>query len=670
MDSGICFRFPHKKSRITLYLMILLQPTLLLALTPSLGTAKAFEVDTRTLTLSSMLRERKYIEVIEDLSKKDPKQLDEFELAAYLKALFSLGEKERIVPLLMTAKEKIPLLSDWINYVEFRLLLDMGRFDRAFQVYHHIESKWLRDNFRKNLYRKLFQNGKFEDLKQLYRREKTSLKDPFLLFLAAKAYYLTGNKKTAEGLFYTLCKRYPQSKLALRAVQYVDDPIAKGIVFALNGKGKEALLYLSKSPKSEETIYAKEISLFNEGKFNKFLRGLKKEIGNLSGYESKIKWNFKNPVERLKYLAGFAHLHVGDTLSTLKIWLENAMGTGKLAEKSAFMLSYLLFIKRAESWAQSFLIKASIELEGVPPYLASRLGLVAIAMGRNEIAKKLFTYAYRHSDDSFIKAHSLFWLYIVEGNPSYKDSLLKEFPLSYYSVTLEKDNFSIHTQGKMPQGEISEEMERFRLFALLGLNDFAYRTVVEDPQIYPYALLFADLIGNSNLAVQISRGIQGKKLIPLLQTAFPLYNIAKIRMIAKELEIEPAIILALIREESSFDPFALSPAWAWGLTQLLYGTAKEVEDGIDDPADLLRDEVNIRIGITYFKKLLNNFGSYRYALAAYNAGPSKARRWIKVLGVNNGELFSEFIPYEETRNYLRRVLRSYWIYKFLLGERR
>ena len=131
------------------------------------------------------------------------------------------------------------------------------------------------------------------------------------------------------------------------------------------------------------------------------------------------------------------------------------------------------------------------------------------------------------------------------------------------------------------------------------------------------------------------------------------------------------LLIALMREESSFQPDVESPAKAVGLTQVIPRTGREIAREIEyentfKPYDLLDPELSIRFGAYYISKLMRKFdGHLHLAIASYNAGPRAAARWLKARGNRPVDEFIEEIPYRETRNYTRRVLKSYGIYRQL-----
>ncbi len=135
---------------------------------------------------------------------------------------------------------------------------------------------------------------------------------------------------------------------------------------------------------------------------------------------------------------------------------------------------------------------------------------------------------------------------------------------------------------------------------------------------------------------------------------------------SKKLSINPYLILAVMREESRFDLLARSPAGALGLMQLMPETAKKEGKKIGiilkNDSDIFEPEKNILIGSFYLKKLIEEFGNTVIAIAAYNAGEKAVSSWLKNNSYNDIDEFLEDIPYAETKEYVRRVLASYFEY--------
>ncbi len=126
---------------------------------------------------------------------------------------------------------------------------------------------------------------------------------------------------------------------------------------------------------------------------------------------------------------------------------------------------------------------------------------------------------------------------------------------------------------------------------------------------------------------------------------------------------------AIMRQESLYDPLAVSRADARGLLQILPATLARIdrEEGRSVPrpvADLFRPEVNIPLGVRFFADRRREFGGdVLPALASYNAGEGKARQWIARADGDVDEVFVECIGYPETYGYVRRIVWLAWVYR-------
>ena len=145
------------------------------------------------------------------------------------------------------------------------------------------------------------------------------------------------------------------------------------------------------------------------------------------------------------------------------------------------------------------------------------------------------------------------------------------------------------------------------------------------------------------------------------QIFFPLLSWPTIKEEAKRYGIDPYVAAGLIRQESVFNPNAVSRAGARGLMQVMPATgqliSKRQGSGAITAADLLNPTLNVKLGMNYLAQMLGQFGRIEYAAAAYNAGPNRAQRWIAERGGMDIEDWIEAIPFSETRGYVQGVLR-------------
>jgi soluble lytic murein transglycosylase len=125
----------------------------------------------------------------------------------------------------------------------------------------------------------------------------------------------------------------------------------------------------------------------------------------------------------------------------------------------------------------------------------------------------------------------------------------------------------------------------------------------------------------------------------------------------------PIILESILKEESHFNPQARSMAGASGLMQLMPSTYSEVAQkyGITKPADSI--PANIAAGSLYYSGLKKSLlGRDLYAISAYNGGIGSVTGWFTKINYNDTDEFVEQIPYPETKNYVKKVLRTYWVY--------
>jgi soluble lytic murein transglycosylase len=165
-------------------------------------------------------------------------------------------------------------------------------------------------------------------------------------------------------------------------------------------------------------------------------------------------------------------------------------------------------------------------------------------------------------------------------------------------------------------------------------------------------------------------------VIAVLQPVFyPLKYVDEVKVAAKESSLDPYLLLAIIKEESGFDPEAHSAAGAEGLMQLMPDTADWIIEQMDlnmnvDTA-IWDAGLNIRMGAWYLNWLTNRYyeGNLLAAIAAYNAGMQNVDSWLKEGDWDGGRENIGDIPYPETRDYIHDVLRNYDIYRKIYGDR-
>ncbi|MFL6301052.1 MAG: transglycosylase SLT domain-containing protein [Terriglobales bacterium] len=160
---------------------------------------------------------------------------------------------------------------------------------------------------------------------------------------------------------------------------------------------------------------------------------------------------------------------------------------------------------------------------------------------------------------------------------------------------------------------------------------------------------------------------------PFWEALFPRVYWTDLKKYSQENALDPFMVASLIRQESEFNPSAVSRAKALGLMQLLPSVgkhlAKEVKLGGFNQGLLFVPPINLRLGTRYFKQMVDqNAGTVEFALAAYNAGQDRVDDWRKDAKFRDVPEFVESIPFTETREYVQAIVRNAGVYRRLYSE--
>ncbi|MGB4100389.1 MAG: lytic transglycosylase domain-containing protein [Alphaproteobacteria bacterium] len=331
--------------------------------------------------------------------------------------------------------------------------------------------------------------------------------------------------------------------------------------------------------------------------------------------------------------------------------------------------------------------------EGLPMTQAEFLaGWIALRLQHKpQIAIQHFTQMYEASTYPISRARGAYWLgraYDAQNDPAQSASWYakaKEYPATYYGqlalaeaqtpmLSTAEPTISDAARQKFRQHELIRiaralrqigELKRFGQFILARAD---HATTREE------FIQLAELAGQSgrpDIAVKIAkRATQNRQIISGSGFPVPDYPLTGTP--------DKALVLALMRQESTFTPDIVSPAGARGLMQLMPTTARAVarKEGVIFQNKKLSDpRYNIRLGSAYLAHLLKQFnGSIILAVAAYNAGPSRVKGWIEQYGDPRLRAdpidWIEIIPIYETRNYVQRVIEGMQIYRAQLNKGR
>jgi soluble lytic murein transglycosylase len=164
--------------------------------------------------------------------------------------------------------------------------------------------------------------------------------------------------------------------------------------------------------------------------------------------------------------------------------------------------------------------------------------------------------------------------------------------------------------------------------------------------------------------------LRGRWSTSVLRAIYPLAYEEIILAEADSRRLDPHLVAAIARQESAFAPDVTSRAGARGLLQIMPETGRWWASrlGVRDYSDelLYHPEINVHLGAAYFADLMHRYSELQLSLIAYNAGPTRARRWRQRPEYRiDPELFAERIPFSETRTYVRNVQAHFRIYSQL-----
>jgi soluble lytic murein transglycosylase len=239
------------------------------------------------------------------------------------------------------------------------------------------------------------------------------------------------------------------------------------------------------------------------------------------------------------------------------------------------------------------------------------------------------------------------------------------------------------TEDAAPEDNL--RVQKARLLENGGLLDFAVRELKAAAEEEKGSWLPAEIarmyieVGRYDIAVEtMKRAVPSYFAVdisalprPYWETLFPKAYWPDLKQFSSANALDPYMVASLIRQESEFNPLAVSNKNAIGLMQLLpkvgKGVAKQEKLKHFSTQQLFTPAVNLQLGTRYFRSMVDQFGGFEYALAAYNAGDDRVRDWQAAGKYRDIQEFVESIPFTETREYVQAIMRNANVYRQLYG---
>lgn len=493
---------------------------------------------------------------------------------------------------------------------------------------------------------------------------------------ALKNFWSEGRLQKPE--LYTLVGRYAKFLSMEDHAQRIDQLI-------WNGRYSEAEAMLSFVDKDLRALSRARLSLArNVGNVDAAIRNVPQDLQDHPGllYE-RLKWRrIRNMDDRTLELLNHAAADGGNAQAW---WRERHILARRAIEKRNYTLAHRIItghkLREGSDYIQAEWTAGWIELNHLK---------------QPQAAVKRFENLAEKATSAITRARAAYWAGRAHEelkNPSFAAHWYTQ--ASHYASTFygqlaaEKAGYAANAILRSETAVAAQEHEDFsknELVRAVRLLNHKGKTELSDPFLsrllsqattraqFNLVAGLATESGRLHMSIRANREMQTKLGDYMVDKGYPLLPEKLQRN-----KPERALVNAIVNRESMFDTTAVSPARAQGLMQLMPATARELarRQGVNlNSGDLIRDQkLNVRLGSAYLQQMLDRYdGSYLLAIAAYNAGPGNVGKWIETFGDPRKPGVDvidwiEHIPIYETRNYVQRVMETYFIYKAKLSEK-
>ncbi|WP_168205921.1 transglycosylase SLT domain-containing protein [Geobacter sp. FeAm09] len=629
-------------------------------------------------------------------------------------AALRLGKADEALPLLAGAEQKLPLAADYAALYQAEALLKQKRYAEAAAKAGGIARAYpgslLIRRADKLTADSLFgagdYRGAFKAYQSFVERYAAGADSVDALFQAARSREEYGDKNGAAQNYRSIWLNNPTAPQAKQARDRLAD-LEKG--------GART------TPFTPEELLRRASSLYTQNEFTAALKALAgiPTDGQPAGFASRVDFRTGMTQYRLRNfkLAEKSFLRATDTplagiRSEARFWRAKSLERQEQNEQA-----FSLYMELAgEGKRQEFADDALMEAAG----LRKNLGSFAEAArlyeqlpknfpGSRFLPRSAWEAAWCHylaaeyavaaeafkallKDDN-VREKALYWLARTlestapaDAAPYYRQ-LLDEYPAGFYA-TWYRDRKGI-ADLREPLGKrnalaelpLPAGFEKPRFLAALGMLDearvemAAARKKVGDRKT-PFPGLARIYVEMGDYGSAIALFMQNRPIkwetasLPLWTVGYPVAYADHIGQQAVANSLSEGLVYALVRAESGFSPTIKSGAGAIGLMQLMPATARQTarEKGNFNPQRLVVADYNIMLGTKHLRELLKGFdGDVVYSIAAYNAGAAAVERWRKNFRNLKKDEFVESIPYQETRDYVKKVYASAATYRQLYG---
>ncbi len=620
---------------------------------------------------------------------------------------------------LKQVRPRLPKLRDYVDYLLAQALFDSGQFAEAAEVASKIADSAVLTPAASIATRSWIATGKPLSAVSHLRARTGQLASPQADYLLALALEAAGDTKAAESAYRGVYVKFPKSGEAelcrtaidrMKVALDAQERFERGSTLLAAGDPAGARVELQ-AALPELDGQDREIAKVRLGAAMLGARDTTGALAHLRSFaaadpelDAERVAHAVTAARRIKQYALGESLALGmipkDRASAWRVEALVAMGNqalldGDLAKQDTFYRAC------AESTAESSYV----------PYCRWKIAFGAYRARKPEAFEQFLTLVEKHPASTQASAALYFMGRLSETakNPSTARSFYlridESFANHYYAVLARQRladpvfravpasaAFSnLPWPRQTPDFQLTEEAtvrgERARLLAAAGLDDYAEREIRFHRAAMPAnqaALELAGLASRRGDHAKAIRHIKGnypgylslpldKAPMEFWKLAYPIPYREDLERNAKARNLDPFLVAGLIRQESEFNPLAVSRAKAQGLMQVMPATGRELSRKLGirpySTRRLLDPGVSLQMGTYHFRSWLDALdGKVEVTLAAYNAGKSRADRWVAADKWRETAEFVETIPFTETREYVQAVIRNADLYRRLYGK--
>lgn len=503
-------------------------------------------------------------------------------------------------------------------------------------------------------------------LKELQKLKKPHLRE----FVRLQVYEKQQDTKNIRKSAWNLIRHYPKSEGAYYACQFVTpknktDHKALGKVYYYHDDYDDALQYLRKATQDNAVSY----------------------------YIGRIHYRWKNHTSALKYFSS-------STWSAAYYYRGRVYENVGNADRAIAIYDSLYRLRKNSKYATRGLKRKAFLLEDIGDTLRAvetflkinnkntkfRAGMQLFRLGKLTNAETVLRIS---NEPEFVYWRAKITERLGKPADSLKTVLKTEYPLSYYTLVRNKSTITFDTTAlDVWMLQFGDSVVSFSARDSTHLSTAVRYFSINEKE---YAVAELDLIDDKSArdllflsklcaqygankqsilySLKIKRIAEKNGIQTLPRALFLLLYPTRYLFQITDQNMDASLCLAMIWQESLFDPHAQSPADAQGLMQIIPSTGVKIAKDLDVASYSLYDPVtSVQFGTYYFLNLQKEFDSVPLSLAGYNAGPVRVRRWVAQNPRYEIDEFIDLIPYDETRNYVKHVLSRQIIYETLFEK--